>query len=166
MNDLKVLGYIIIAYGLVFVISSLIIRLSSNRLKSKGLGVDGKIVGYTSQKYWQFNKERAVELGLSNFSTSALGGLKRVTRVSSNTFHPIYSYTVNGVVYTKAMLYSASKNFIKVGKDVVVRYNPDNPFDSIVSNNRGYKILYIILFVLGILIITAGVIVVILSLNM
>lgn len=163
MEDLKILGWILAGNGVGFTFFAFIFYLISNRLKSNGLEVNGKIVGYTSQVFWQFNKERAIELGLSDFDSSILDILKQVTRCSANTFHTVYRYAVNGVVYTKATMTSSSKFLIKVGKDIVVRYNPDNPFDSVIANNMALKILYIVFFIVGILFSIAGIVLLILG---
>lgn len=80
---------------------------------------------------------------------------------TSNTFHKVFSYTVDGKEYVRAEGIRYSKGLIEktVGTEVNVYYDPHNPRSATLSSGKGYKIVWAILIPVGIaLLITSAVI--------
>lgn len=116
------------------------------KLKGETAGV---IKDITEQEASAFNEKMAEKLGLSKpvgkgiYVKTAVGG--KMMDDPKVMYHSIYSYSVDGVEYTRADGLGYNKGLAekKVGKEVTVYYNPNSPFQASLSFGKGYKYLSI-----------------------
>lgn len=76
-----------------------------------------------------------------------------------NTYAPVYAYWVNGTEYQKTSTCSFSRRKYAIGDKVELRYNGENPEMIYVESEQFiYKFVSVILYVVGIGMLIAGVI--------
>ena len=91
---------------------------------------------------------------------AGVGGKIRKEKYKKQVYHSVYFYNVNGVEYSRADGPGYNKGLAekKIGKQVVVYYDPSNPLKASLSSGKVYKVLSVVLISLGVLSGIAGVI--------
>ena len=130
----------------------------------------GKVIDLT-QNAAQFNKAQGyeeavlgegtgfqvkVQVGGRSMKRSITGDSVRTSNggryTTSNTYHKVYTYTVNGQTFTRAdgVRYSKSLADKWLDKEVSVYYDSANPAYASLSNGKGFRLVSSILIPIGI----------------
>lgn len=155
-----VYGAVALIIGLIFLIPVRYITTRFDRTTT------GKVIDLTKNAA-KFNREQGhkpLQVGEEDSPIKfqvEIGGRSRVSyrnghRVhvtTSNTYHKVYTYTVNGQTYTRADGIRYSKNLAKkwLDKEVTVHYDSSDPTQASLSDGKGYKLVCWILIPIGIL---------------
>ena len=153
-----VYGGVVLLIGLIFLIPLRYVTTRFDRTTT------GKVIDLTKNAA-KFNREQGhepiqvggkdspfrFEVQVGGRSRMNHGNGVRVT--TSNTYHKVYTYTVNGQTYTRADGIRYSKNLAKkwLEKEVPVHSDSSDPSQASLSEGKGYKLVCWILIPIGIL---------------
>lgn len=137
------LGIILIIVGIAFILPCIAIgKLSAS---TRGLIKD---ITYDAASY---NKRVAAKMSdliddspkRKVYVSAGVGGHHDISGDPKKMYHAIYSYTVNGVEYSKADGTGYNKGIAmkKIGSEVKVHYDPENPLKASLSSGLVYKVL-------------------------
>lgn len=154
-----VYGAVVLIIGLIFLIPLRYITTRFDRTTT------GKVIDLTKNAA-KFNKELGhepiqvggkdspfrFEVQVGSRSRVSYRNGHRVHVTTSNTYHKVYTYTVNGQTYTRADGIRYSKNLAKkwLDKEVPVHYDSSDPSQASLSEGKGYKLVCWILIPIGI----------------
>jgi len=153
-----VYGGVVLLIGLIFLIPLRYVTTRFDRTTT------GKVIDLTKNAA-KFNREQGhepVQVGGKDspfrFEVQ-VGGRSRINHghgvrvTTSNTYHKVYTYTVNGQTYTRADGIRYSKDLAKkwLDKEVPVHYDSSDPSQASLSEGKGYKLVCWILIPIGIL---------------
>ncbi|MBQ9991578.1 MAG: DUF3592 domain-containing protein [Lachnospiraceae bacterium] len=99
------------------------------------------------------NKTKGVYIRAGVGSTRGMGDHTPVM------YHMVYAYAVDGVEYSRADGPGYNKGLAekKIGKEVTVYYDPENPLKASLSSGEIYRGLSILFFFMGVLSVAAGI---------
>ena len=154
-----VYGGVVLLIGLIFLIP---LRYVTNRFDRT---TTGKVTELTKNAA-KFNREQGhepIQVGGKDsyirFQVQ-VGGRSRVSYrhghhtyvTTSNTYHKVYTYTVNGQTYTRADGVRYSKGLAEkwLDREVPVHYDSSDPSQASLSEGKGYRLVCWILIPIGI----------------
>lgn len=142
------MGLILLLVGIIFVI--IWRHLSQYSGETTGVIIDITRSGY------QYNTRAEEEITNSQGNRKIQVQMNRNTgsvATNKNMYATIFQYVVDGRTYSRASGLSYNRGIAqkKLGKTVPVYYDMNNPQKASLSNGKGYKMLWLGLFIGGIL---------------
>lgn len=152
--------------GAVSLVLGMVFLVVTRTLGKLSVTTPGTIIEITSDPV-KYNKQciSFKEIGNQTISLNTYTGNTKSFDVHEATmYHKVYRYTVNGQIYTRADGVGYNKGLVagKIGEEVMVYYDPADPFRASLSSGKSYKILAILFLSLAFLFLLSGIIAVIL----
>lgn len=144
-----IMGLILLVVGIIFVI--IWGHLAKYSGETTGVIIDITRSGY---KYnTRAEEEAIISQGNRKIQVQMNINTGNVAKNNKNMYAPIFQYVVNGRTYSRASGLSYNKGIAqkKLGNTVPVYYDMNNPKKASLSNGKGYKMLWLGLFIGGIL---------------
>lgn len=168
MNELEIvlkivlsgIGGILLIVGIAFIFPYRAISKLSAVVKGVIKDITNDAYRYNQRITSKFEKGKKVENPPKSgvrFS-AGVGGRSNFDGKSKQMYHVIYSYTIDGVEYSRADGPGYTKEIVKkrIGSEVIVHYDPQNPLNASLSTGMVYKILSCSFIPVGIVLVILG----------
>lgn len=164
MNELEIvlsgIGGILLIVGIAFIFPYRVVSKLSAVVKGVIKDITNDAYRYNQRITSKFEKGKKVEnppkSGVRFWA--GVGGRSNFGGESKQMYHVIYSYTIDEVEYSRADGPGYNKGIAKkrIGSEVIVHYDPQNPLNASLSTGMVYKILSCSFIPAGIVLIILG----------
>ncbi len=136
----KIVGLFIFLVGAIFTFVIISVGIESNNLRKKcTANTTGTVI--------------SLEAHTSTRTTHSNG---RTRHRTSTTYHPVYTFEVDGTTYQEESDIGTNPASYSVNESVTVHYNPNNPNENYIGDSEGLSVVLIIVAVITSLIAIAG----------